>query len=126
MLGKQEVITFVSTKQPDLAKKFYKGILGLRFVEDTPFALIFDAGGTMLRVSKVDSLTPAPFTVLGWKVADIRRTVEALTKKGVTFERYKSMPQDEAGVWTTPDGNRIAWFKDPDGNTLSLTQFVSK
>ncbi len=125
MLGKHEVIAFVTTKQPDQAKTFYKEILGLRLVADTPFAIVFDAGGTMLRVSKVDTLTPAPFTVLGWKVDDIRGTIAALTKRGVIFERYAGMPQDPSGIWTAPDGHQISWFKDPDGNTLSLTQFVS-
>ena len=126
MLGACNVIAFVATKQPERAKLFYSKTLGLRLVADTPFALVFDAGGTMLRISKVGELTPAPYTVLGWKVPNFRVTVEHLTSGGVTFERYKGMPQDELGIWTTPDGDKVAWFKDPDGNTLSLTQFHSE
>jgi len=126
MLGAYNVIAFVATKQPERAKLFYSKTLGLRLVADTPFALVFDAGGTMLRISKVGALTPAPYTVLGWKVPNIRVTVEHLTSGGVTFERYKGMPQDELGIWTTPDGDKVAWFKDPDGNTLSLTHFHSE
>ena len=126
MLGGYDVIAFVATKQSERAKLFYSKTLGLRLVADTPFALVFDAGGTMLRISKVGELTPAPYTVLGWKVPNIRSAVEELTSGGVTFERYKEMPQDELGIWTTPDGHKVAWFKDPDGNTLSLTQFHSE
>ena len=124
MLGKQNVIAFVATTVPDRAKNFYGEILGLRLMADTPFALEFDAGGTMLLVSKVEKLTPAPYTVLGWKVANIRAVVADLMNKGVNFERYDGMRQDELGIWTSPDGNQVSWFKDPDGNTLSLTQFL--
>ena len=126
MLDEHEVIAFVATRQPEQAKTFYSEVLGLRLVADTPFALVFDARGTMLRISKLQDLIPAPYTVLGWKVADIRAVMEGLTNRGVTFERYKGLPQDELGVWTTPDGHQVAWFKDPDGNTLSLTQFRSE
>lgn len=123
MLNKYDVIAFVGTKQPEQAKAFYTDVLGLRLTEDSPFALVFDANGTMLRVFKVRELTPLPFTVLGWNVPDIRMVMKGLTSKGISFERYQGMPQDELGVWTTPDGHQVAWFKDPDGNTLSLTQF---
>ena len=91
-------------------------------MEDTPFALVFDAHGTMLRVQKVQTFTPSGHTVLGWHVGDIHETVEQLLKRGIVFERYPGLPQDEQGIWTTPDGNLIAWFTDPDGNTLSLTE----
>lgn len=97
--------------------------MGLRFVADEPYALVFDANGVMLRVSKTQSLDPAPHTVLGWSVGDIQATVAALARKGVAFERYDVLTQDAAGVWTSPGGVRVAWFKDPDGNLLSLTQF---
>jgi catechol 2,3-dioxygenase-like lactoylglutathione lyase family enzyme len=126
MLGKHDVIAFVATKHPEQAKAFYSSVLGLRLVSDTPSALVFDAGGTMLRVSKVMELTPAPYTVLGWKVVDIGAIMQDLANKGITFERCKGLAQDELGIWTTPDGHRISWFKDPDGNTLSLTQFRSE
>lgn len=125
MLTNDEVIAFLVTAQPERAKAFYSELLGLRLVADTVFALIFDAAGTMLRIAKVRELSPAPYTVLGWEVADIRATIRSLVSRGIAFERYAGMPQDEIGIWTTPDGSRVAWFKDPDGNTLSLTQFPS-
>ena len=101
---------------------FYSEVLELRLVEDTPFALVFDAHGTMLRIQKVQILTPARHTVLGWHVVDVHEAVEILLKRGIIFVRYPGLPQDERGIWTTPDGNKIAWFTDPDGNTLSLTE----
>jgi catechol 2,3-dioxygenase-like lactoylglutathione lyase family enzyme len=125
MLGNFDVIAFVATKRPERAKAFYRDVLGLRLLEDAPFALVFDAHGTMVRISKVNELTPATYTVLGWKVPDIRAAIDGLSSRGVAFERYQGMPQDERGIWTSPDGHQIAWFKDPDGNTLSLTQFRS-
>jgi catechol 2,3-dioxygenase-like lactoylglutathione lyase family enzyme len=126
MLDKYDLIAFVATKQPDRAKVFYPEILGLRLLGNTPFALVFEAGGTTRRVSKVKEMTPAPYTVLGWKVTDMGSTVTGLANRGITFERYEGMPRDEFGVWTTPDGHLVSWFKDPEGNTLSLTQFRSK
>jgi len=125
MLDQYEVIAFVATKQPNRAKTFYQEILGLRLLADAPFALVFGVGKTTLRISKVRDFTPAPYTVLGWKVTDIRSTMADLTKRGIAFERYEGMPQDEFCIWTTPDGHSVSWFKDPDGNTLSLTQFQS-
>jgi catechol 2,3-dioxygenase-like lactoylglutathione lyase family enzyme len=122
MLGSAAVIAFVATAKPEESRHFYESLLGLRFVEDGPFALVFEAGGTMLRIQKVASLTPAPLTSLGWLVSDIRGTVNALRLAGVVFNCYDGMPQDELGIWTTPDGAAVAWFSDPDGNTLSLTQ----
>lgn len=104
-------------------RKFYEGTLGLRVVEDTPFAIEIDAHGTMLRVAKAQKVMLAPNTVLGWKVPDISRSVTDLTARGVKFERYEGMGQDTLGIWKSPSGAQVAWFKDPDGNTLSLTQF---
>lgn len=122
MLGSEKIIAFVATTGAARAREFYEGVLGLRVVSDDPFALVLDAGGTMLRLQKVSEHRPAPFTVLGWAVADIRAAVEGLRAAGVTFERFPGMDQDERGIWTAPGGARVAWFKDPDGNTLSLTQ----
>jgi catechol 2,3-dioxygenase-like lactoylglutathione lyase family enzyme len=124
MLENQPVIAFVATQNPAVSRRFYEDVLGLRFVADEPSALIFDAAGTMLRIQKVDKLTPHPFTAIGWKVVDMRATVAALTKLGVKFERYEFLSQDDHGVWTTPDGSAVAWFKDPDGNVVSLTAFA--
>ena len=124
MLGNAKVVAFVATADPDAAQRFYGGTLGLRLVEDAPFALVFDAGGTMLRIQKLETVTAAVNTVLRWDVGDIRTPVDRLAAAGVVFERYAGLPQDEVGIWTSPDGALVAWFKDPDGNTLSLTQFA--
>ena len=98
------------------------GGLGLTFVEDTPFALVFDAHGIQLRVTRVEELTPSPHTVLGWDVGDVPAAVKQLGGKGVTFERYEGLGQDDDGIWSSPDGTKVAWFKDPDGNRLSVSQ----
>ena len=123
MLGSSKLICFVATQDPDAAKAFYRGVLGLRLVEDGPFALVFDANGTMLRVQKVQEHTPAKHTSLGWQVADIRTAIAALAASGVRVQRYDRLQQDEAGVWHAPSGALVAWFQDPDGNTLSLAQW---
>lgn len=125
MLADQPVIAFVPTTQPDAAQHFYTAVLGLRLISRDQYALVFDAGGTMLRVVIVEHFQPQPFTVLGWHVDDIAATARKLEQHGIRFTRYEWMPQDELGIWTTPDGSQVAWFTDPDGNTLSLTQFSS-
>jgi catechol 2,3-dioxygenase-like lactoylglutathione lyase family enzyme len=122
-LAQQRILTFVATCDPDRAKKFYRDTLGLPLVcEELPFALVFDVNGVTLRVTIVEKLSPAPFTVLGWQVPDIAIAVTALQNAGVTFQRYPGMPQDELGIWTSPSGAKVAWFKDPDGNTLSFSE----
>jgi catechol 2,3-dioxygenase-like lactoylglutathione lyase family enzyme len=123
MLKTADIIAFVATTKPEQARAFYEGVLGLSLVADDPSAVVFDANGVTLRVAKVQKLDPAPHTVLGWGVANIREVIEALKKKGVVFQRYDGLSQDQLAVWTSPSGARIAWFKDPDGNVLSLTQF---
>jgi catechol 2,3-dioxygenase-like lactoylglutathione lyase family enzyme len=125
VLAGAAVITFVATSKPEEARGFYEGVLGLAFIEDTQFALVFDLHGTMLRIQKVPRVTLTGYTALGWQVADIRAAVRELTEAGVTFERFEGMPQDELGVWATPDGSAVAWFKDPDGNTLSIAQLTA-
>ena len=122
-LGKAAIVAFVATRDGAKARAFYEGTLGLRFVQDDGFALVFDLAGVMLRIARVQQLAPQPFTVLGWQVPDIKATIRQLAAKGVQFERYGFFEQDELGIWTAPGGAQIAWFKDPDGNTLSLTQF---
>jgi catechol 2,3-dioxygenase-like lactoylglutathione lyase family enzyme len=117
------IIAFVATANPDAARTFYAGTLGLRLVSEDGFALAFDAAGTMLRVAIVRELQPAAFTVLGWTVPDITQSIRDLVKRGVAFQRYDFLDQDKDGVWTAPGGAKVAWFKDPDGNTLSLTEF---
>jgi catechol 2,3-dioxygenase-like lactoylglutathione lyase family enzyme len=123
MLASCDVIAFVATRDPAKARAFYEGTLGLRLVTDDAFALVFDAHGTMLRVATVRELNPPPFTVLGWKVPDIQHAATELRRKGVEFQRYPRLSQDEIGIWKSPGGAKVGWFKDPDGNTLSLTQF---
>jgi catechol 2,3-dioxygenase-like lactoylglutathione lyase family enzyme len=123
ILGQQKMVAFVATVSPADAKRFYQDTLGLRLVDESPFALAFDAHGTMLRVTIVERAVIAPYTVLGWNVPDVAATVEQLRKAGVKFYRYPGMDQDTLDIWTSPSGARIAWFKDPDGNTLSVTEF---
>ena len=123
ILGPQELVAFVATRDPSRAKKFYGDILGLPLVSEDEFALVFDASGTMLRVMRVQELAAAKYTVLGWRVRNIVQTAKNLQKADVTLERYPGMQQDELGIWNSPSGARVAWFKDPDGNTLSITQF---
>ena len=125
MLGTNPLIAFVATTQPELAKTFYRDILGLLLVSDEEFALVFDANGTMLRIAKVDELRPESRTVIGWQVDDIESTIRTLVSLGVRFERYMGLEQDDLGIWST-GGGQIAWFKDPDGNVLSLTRFGSR
>lgn len=122
MLARDELIAFVSTTDPARARAFYEGTLGLALEGESEFACVFRSAGTMLRVTVVDALVPARYTVLGWAVDDIEARVRALGARGVAFERYDGLEQDGLGIWRSPSGARVAWFKDPDGNTLSLTQ----
>jgi predicted enzyme related to lactoylglutathione lyase len=122
MLKSRPIVAFVATTNPKRAKAFYAETLGLRLVSEDGFALAFDAGGTMLRVAIVKTLQPAGYTVLGWIVPDIAKAVRDMVKRGVIFQRYEGMPQDDLGIWSSPSGARIAWFSDPEGNTLSLTE----
>jgi len=124
MLASAKLEAFVGTADPGKARHFYETVLGLSFIADAPFALLFDANGIQLRISKVDEVSPAPYTVLGWVVTDIEATTKTLRKRGVVFERYPFFEQDENDIWTAPTGARVAWFKDPDGNTLSVSQSV--
>lgn len=122
-LGKYDIVGFVSIVDVARAKKFYRDTLGLILLsEEPPFALVFDAHGIMLRLGMAKELPPAHGTVLGWNVPDIAATVTELSEAGVRFERYPQMKQDELGIWTAPGGARVAWFKDPDGNILSVSE----
>ena len=121
MLGSIDIVAFVPTKDTEKARAFYEGVLGLRFVKDDGFALVLDANGIMVRVAKAQ-FTPAPFTILGWQVSDIKKMVTGLQGKGVQFERFGFFEQDALGIWTAPSGDKVAWFKDPDGNILSIGQ----
>ena len=123
MLDAADLIAFAATTDLDRARVFYEQVLGLPVTERTDLACVFDANGTMLRVTAVPEVARAGYTVLGWRVADITAAARELSARGVTFLRFDGMDQDADGVWTSPGGGRIAWFADPDGNTLSLTQF---
>ena len=119
-------MAFVPVRDLAAARAFYNGTLGLAVTDENPFAVVLDAGGTMLRLTEVPDLQPQRFTVAGWVVPDIDAAVDALAGRGVAFTRYDGMDhQDEKGIWTTPGGDRVAWFTDPDGNTLSLTSFAT-
>ncbi len=124
MLGSNDIVAFVPITDAGKARAFYEGVLGLRFVEDDGFALVLEANGIMIRAAKMKEFTPAQFTVLGWQVSDIEDIVRALGKQGVHFEIFGFFKQDELGIWTAPTGAKVAWFKDPDGNILSVSQHV--
>jgi predicted enzyme related to lactoylglutathione lyase len=122
-LSENPLIAFIPTRDAERARAFYRDLLGLCLTSDQlPFALVFDAHGIMLRVTVVNELTPPPYTTLGWNVPDIQQALANLTNRGIQFVRYPNMSQDQFGIWTSPAGSKIAWFRDPDGNTLSLSQ----
>ena len=122
-LNSCNLIAFIGTKDVNSAKEFYAGRLGLTMQSDDGFALVFDANGTMLRVTLVGEVKPAGYTVLGWEVPDIAAAARDLGQSGVTLERFDGLEQDDLGIWTAPGGAaRVAWFKDPDGNVLSISQ----
>ena len=122
MISQSPLIAFIPTRDAARARSFYEDLLGLRFISDDFFALVMDANGTMIRIARVGEFTPAAFTILGWQVADIHKEVAELTAKGLQFARYPHVEQSADGVWTAPGGAKVAWFLDPDGNTLSLSQ----
>lgn len=125
MLTHNDSVSFVATLDAATSRVFYEETLGLKLIADEHFALVFDLNGHMLRIAKVNELVPANHTILGWHVAEIANAVQDLVARGVIFERFEGMPQDKFGIWASPSGAKVAWFKDPDGNSLSLTQFES-
>lgn len=122
MLANEPIIAFLATSDAVKARNFYQNMLGLAMVEESEYALVFDALGIELRLQKMPETRPQPHTALGWQVSDIDKRVAELSAVGVDFIRYETMEQDEHNIWASPSGARIAWFKDPDGNVLSLTQ----
>jgi catechol 2,3-dioxygenase-like lactoylglutathione lyase family enzyme len=125
MLAHANVVAFVPTRDPARSRAFYEDTLGLKFVSEDPFALVFNANGVMLRIANVSTVPrfePAPFTILGWHVPNAKDAVAELARRGVVCERFPGMNQSPPGVWTSPSGAKIAWFKDPDGNILSVTE----
>jgi catechol 2,3-dioxygenase-like lactoylglutathione lyase family enzyme len=124
MLGSSHIVAFAAATDLNRARAFYEQVLGLPVGEQNDFACVIDEHGTMLRITAVPEVGRADYTVLGWRVADIAAAVRGLAARGVVFLRYDGMYQDEDGVWTAPSGDKVAWFADPDGNILSLTQFL--
>jgi catechol 2,3-dioxygenase-like lactoylglutathione lyase family enzyme len=121
MLSTEKLVAFVSTTNADRARAFYRDKLGLRLVSEDNFALVFDSGGAPLRVSLAQEVIPAKYTVLGWDVKDLRAAVLNLKKAGIACEIFGFFKQDDLGIWTAPNGDQVAWFKDPDGNLLSVS-----
>jgi len=125
MVAANPIIGFIPTRDADRSRAFYEHTLGLTFIADDGFALVFRSGANMVRIARVQDLTPAVYTILGWEVSDIVAEVTALTAKGLVFARYPFLPPDQVdtlGIWSAPGGAKVAWFQDPDGNTLSLSQ----
>lgn len=123
MLASSKIIGVIPTRDSKAAREFYEGKLGFQFVSDDQFALVMMVGDTMLRISKVPKdFAPVPFTILGWEAQDIEAMVRWLTARGVVFEKYPFIHDQELGIWTAPGGDKVAWFKDPDGNVLSVSQ----
>ncbi len=122
MLRDSAMMGFIPTTDADGAKAFYCDVLGLEFVEDSGFAVILRGSQGLIRLTRVAEFSPFPFTLLGWSVTDIAGQVKEFSTAGVAFERYSFLEQDELGIWAAPGGAKVAWFKDPDGNVLSLTQ----
>jgi catechol 2,3-dioxygenase-like lactoylglutathione lyase family enzyme len=121
-LESAQLVAFAGATDLGRAREFYEGVLGLPLVSQDGFACVFRAGDTQLRVTKVAEVARAPYTLLGWKVPDIQAAIGELAGRGVEFQRYEGMTQDELGVWSAPSGTRVAWFRDPDGNTLAIHQ----
>ena len=121
-LGEARPTAFVGVGDLDRAERFYGSVLGLDLRDERPYALVSEVAGSMLRITAVDEPSRSPYTVLGWSVRDLASTVDELAASGVRFTRYDGMGQDERGIWTSPSGALVAWFLDPDGNNLSLTQ----
>jgi catechol 2,3-dioxygenase-like lactoylglutathione lyase family enzyme len=124
MLGTTDIVAFVPITDSEKARAFYEGVLGLRFIKDDGFALVLEANGIMIRAAKMKEVTPAQFTILGWQVTNIEDVVRALQQKGVHFEIFGFFKQDDLGIWTAPTSDKVAWFKDPDGNILSVSEHV--
>ena len=122
-LGSYKIIGFLTIVDVERAKRFYSETLGLRLVsEEPPFAIVYDANGIMIRLGMGKQIPPNPGTVLGWQVTEIAPVVQDLTEAGVVFERYSFVEQDDLGIWTAPTGAKVAWFKDPDGNVLGISE----
>ena len=125
MLASSKLLGFVPTKNAAASREFYESKLGFEFVSDDPFALVMRAGDATIRIAKVPNFKPAPYTVLGWEVSDIEGVVKWLQERGIACEKFPWVEDKELGIWSAPGGDRVAWFKDPDGNVLSVSQHKS-
>ena len=124
MLGSATITALVGTMKPEMSKAFYEDTLGLKFIADDTYAMIFEGKNAHVRVSRVPAVMPAQYAVLAFPVDDIDKAVDGLTAKGVVFARFGFFVQDAKGIWTAPDGTKVAWFHDPDLNLLSVVQPV--
>ncbi|HYZ07037.1 MAG TPA: VOC family protein [Pseudonocardiaceae bacterium] len=124
VLASSDLVAIVGVADLNRARDFYRGVLGLPVADESPFAIVINSNGTMLRLTAVEKPLPAPYSVLAWNVGDIAATVDELGRRGVVFMRYDRMAQDDRCVWTAPDGTKVAWFLDPDDNNLSVVQFA--
>jgi catechol 2,3-dioxygenase-like lactoylglutathione lyase family enzyme len=124
MLDAEKLMGFVITTDYGTARAFYEGKLGFRFVAQDQFALVMRSGKHMIRITRAPNFVPAQGTVLGWEVEDVEAVVEWLKSRSVTTEKYSFVPDQERGIWVAPSGDKVAWFKDPDGNVLSVSQHV--
>ncbi|MFZ0661670.1 MAG: VOC family protein [Acidobacteriaceae bacterium] len=122
MIERNRLMAFIPVSSADKARSFYRDTLGLRLISEDPFALVFDVEGTMLRATLIPEFTPQSFTVLGWQVTDAATTARTLAAGGIPLVRFPGMTQDEDGLWHAPGGAIVGWFKDPDGNVLSISQ----
>jgi catechol 2,3-dioxygenase-like lactoylglutathione lyase family enzyme len=122
LLNSSKLVAFIATTDAARAKAFYGETLELPLVSEDPFAVVFNANGTMIRITPVRDIAIGGYTVLGWQIADMDAAVAGLVARGVVFERFPGLPQDENGVWDAPGGTKVAWFKDPDGNLLSISR----
>jgi catechol 2,3-dioxygenase-like lactoylglutathione lyase family enzyme len=122
MIDGSKLMAFIPTSNFVKARAFYEGVLGLKFLSEDGFALVMESSGTMVRIAKVGKFSPAQFTILGWQVDDIASAVTWLGTKGVKFEHFPGLQQDDLGIWSAPGGAKVAWFKDPEGNILSLSE----
>jgi predicted enzyme related to lactoylglutathione lyase len=125
MLEDKKLKAFIPTIEPEKARNFYMNVLGLKLVSEDHYGMEFNTNGALLRVTTVNKLAPQPFTVLGWDVEDLPSMIASLVKSGIHFERYNYIEQDNYGIWTAPGGVKVAWFKDTDGNVLSLTEYTN-
>jgi catechol 2,3-dioxygenase-like lactoylglutathione lyase family enzyme len=124
MLSSNKMVGFALTTDSKRARKFYQDALGFKFVKEDQFALVMKTDENMIRISPVKDFTPAQQTILGWQVTQIERVASHLKERGVVFEKYPWAKSDELGIWTAPSGDKVAWFKDPDGNVLSISQHI--